>query len=397
MQELRQSTIVEIKVGGCYDSTGMVPVTNLTIDGADEAEILKHGVTATAGIAGTLTAITGCDGWYILTLSASDTDTLGEMTLVIQDDSLCLPIWRDYEVVSQNYYDSKYGSDSFKVTLSSAEYTTVTSFHATGFSTFDPATDGVTLASAEYNTVTSFHATGFSTFDPATQGVTLSSAVYSSIADFKATGFSTFNPATQGVTLSSALYSSIADFKATGFSTFDPATDGVSLSSAEYTTITSFHATGFSTFNPATQGVTLSSAIYSSIADFKATGFSTFDPATDGVTLSSALYTGINDFKADVSGLSTFDPSADGVSLSSAIYTSIGAFKLTTSAIIASVSDGAYDLLAMMRIMFAALCGKVSGGSTTTITFRNSGDTINRIVATVDANGNRSAVTLNGS
>jgi hypothetical protein len=339
MQELRQSTIVEIKIGGCYDSTGM------TLDGADEAEILKHSVTATAGIAGTLTAITGCDGWYLLTLSASDTDTLGEMTIVIQDDSLCLPIWRDYEVVSQNYYDSKYGSDSFKVTLASAEYTTVTSFHAsvTGYSTFDPTSDGVTLTSATYNTATSFHAS------------------------------------------------------VTGYSTFDPATDGVTLSSAEYTTVTSFHATGFSTFNPATQGVTLSSAIYSSIADFKATGFSTFDPATSGVTLSSALYTGINDFKADVSGLSTFDPTSDGVSLSSAIYTSIGAFKLTTSAIIASVSDGAYDLQEMMRLMFAALCGKVSGGSTTTISFRDSADSKDRIVATVDENGNRSAVTLDAS
>ena len=48
-----------------------------------------------------------------------------------------------------------------------------------------------------------------------------------------------------------------------------------------------------------------------------------------------------------------------------------------------------------MRIMLAALAGKASGMATTTATFRDTNDTVNRIVATVDADGNRSAVTLN--
>ncbi len=47
-----------------------------------------------------------------------------------------------------------------------------------------------------------------------------------------------------------------------------------------------------------------------------------------------------------------------------------------------------------LRVMLASLAGKVSGGGTTTITFRNVGDTKDRIVATVDGDGNRSAVTL---
>jgi hypothetical protein len=47
-----------------------------------------------------------------------------------------------------------------------------------------------------------------------------------------------------------------------------------------------------------------------------------------------------------------------------------------------------------MRVIIAALAGKVAGAATTTVTFRDTADSKNVISATVDANGNRSAVTL---
>lgn len=48
-----------------------------------------------------------------------------------------------------------------------------------------------------------------------------------------------------------------------------------------------------------------------------------------------------------------------------------------------------------LRVALAALAGKVSGASGTTVTFRNAAaDSKDRIVATVDSDGNRSAVTL---
>jgi hypothetical protein len=47
-----------------------------------------------------------------------------------------------------------------------------------------------------------------------------------------------------------------------------------------------------------------------------------------------------------------------------------------------------------LRVIAAATAGKVSGGGTSTITIRNAvADGANRIVATVDSNGNRSAIT----
>ena len=58
------------------------------------------------------------------------------------------------------------------------------------------------------------------------------------------------------------------------------------------------------------------------------------------------------------------------------------------------VIDGNYTLGQLTRLMAAALFAKVSGGGTSTITFRSIGDSINIITTTVDASGNRSSVTL---
>ena len=49
------------------------------------------------------------------------------------------------------------------------------------------------------------------------------------------------------------------------------------------------------------------------------------------------------------------------------------------------------------RIILSALGGKSSGGGTTTIKFRDLADSKDRITATVDSNGNRTEVTLDGS
>lgn len=49
-----------------------------------------------------------------------------------------------------------------------------------------------------------------------------------------------------------------------------------------------------------------------------------------------------------------------------------------------------------MRILLAALGNKLAGAATTTVTIRDKADTKDRITATVDADGNRSAVTLDG-
>lgn len=56
--------------------------------------------------------------------------------------------------------------------------------------------------------------------------------------------------------------------------------------------------------------------------------------------------------------------------------------------------DGTYTASDILKIIAAALAGKASGGGTPTITIRNLSDTQDVITLTVDASGNRSAVTL---
>jgi len=46
-----------------------------------------------------------------------------------------------------------------------------------------------------------------------------------------------------------------------------------------------------------------------------------------------------------------------------------------------------------LRIILAALAGKISGAGSSTITIRDINDTKDRITATVDASGNRTAIT----
>lgn len=62
-------------------------------------------------------------------------------------------------------------------------------------------------------------------------------------------------------------------------------------------------------------------------------------------------------------------------------------------AVWSKIVESGFTAEEIMRLLAAAMAGKVSGASGTTITFRDLGDTKDRIVATVDASGNRSAVT----
>ena len=59
--------------------------------------------------------------------------------------------------------------------------------------------------------------------------------------------------------------------------------------------------------------------------------------------------------------------------------------------------EGSYTMRQLLRLMASALLGKASGGGTATITFRDLGDSKDRITATVTSNGNRTTVVLDGS
>lgn len=55
--------------------------------------------------------------------------------------------------------------------------------------------------------------------------------------------------------------------------------------------------------------------------------------------------------------------------------------------------EGGYSAEEILRLLSAAMAGKVSGADTSEIRFRDLADTKNRIISTVDGNGNRVAIT----
>ena len=116
MQELRQSTEIKVRIGPFVDvNDGFTPETGVDVSTADEAELLKHNGVATVDISGsTWSAISDCDGYYDLTLSTTDTNTLGQLSVIVQDDSVCLPVRCDFSVITAEAWDSKYSSNQLE-------------------------------------------------------------------------------------------------------------------------------------------------------------------------------------------------------------------------------------------------------------------------------------------
>lgn len=67
------------------------------------------------------------------------------------------------------------------------------------------------------------------------------------------------------------------------------------------------------------------------------------------------------------------------------------------NAINSEVIEGALTHADALRLIISVLMGKSSGGGTNTIRLRDIGDSKDRVVATVDSNGNRTGVVLDGS
>ena len=57
--------------------------------------------------------------------------------------------------------------------------------------------------------------------------------------------------------------------------------------------------------------------------------------------------------------------------------------------------DGTLDFKGTLQVLTSVAVGKATGGGTTSITFRNIADTLNRVIMTVNDKGDRSGVTIN--
>jgi hypothetical protein len=118
---LKQSTSVVIQFGPFVDKTdGSTLETALAGTGANQMEHTSSGILisknggALAARSATATASTyDAYGMYRVTLSATDTATLGSLRVAFVDAATFLPVWDDFLVVTANNYESLVGGTEY--------------------------------------------------------------------------------------------------------------------------------------------------------------------------------------------------------------------------------------------------------------------------------------------
>lgn len=350
MNLLKQSTEIKVRIGPFVDvSDGFTPETGVALSTADEAELLKADGAATVSIsAATWAAVTGADGWYDLTLTTSHTDTVGELLVVVQDDSVCLPVHARFQVVEEAVYDALFAGS------------------AAGELAVKLSTQGKADVNAEADAALSDY--GANTTTPPT-----AAAVADAVLDEAMSGHTT--PGTLGKAVADVLEDT-----------------GTTLPS----TLSTISTNVLTLVTKLTTGIT-------SLAEWL--GLLAGKQAGDATALTEIRATG--------AGSGTYDPTTDSgeairdtAPLGTAMRGTDSAYTGTPP----TAAQNATELLdqaagvetnrtvrGALRLILSACVGKMSGGATTTNTFRDTNDSKDRITATVDADGNRSAVTLDDS
>jgi len=116
-RELRQSTAATIKFGPMVDdSDGKTPETGLIISQFDVRLTKNGGDFAQKNESSA--SLHDENGYYDISINSVDSNTLGSLEIAVYESGALLR--KEYfEVVSQNYWDTKYGSSKFQVEVAS--------------------------------------------------------------------------------------------------------------------------------------------------------------------------------------------------------------------------------------------------------------------------------------
>jgi hypothetical protein len=105
---LRQSTSVDVPIGPFLDDvTGKDAETALTITQPDVRLKKNGGAWAQKNAAQTLSHEE--NGYYEVTLDATDTNTVGMLRVHVHESG-ALPVWEDFQVLEEAVYDALYAS-----------------------------------------------------------------------------------------------------------------------------------------------------------------------------------------------------------------------------------------------------------------------------------------------
>lgn len=110
MRFLKFATSVDLPIGPFLDSDGVSAMTALTITQPDIR--LKKNGAAWAQKAAAQTLTHEENGFYEVTLDATDTNTLGQMRLAVFEGGspAIVPVWEDFMVIPAEVYDGLFGA-----------------------------------------------------------------------------------------------------------------------------------------------------------------------------------------------------------------------------------------------------------------------------------------------
>jgi hypothetical protein len=126
MLYLKQSTSVVVSLGPFVDKTdGVTPETGLVsaIDHATTGILLsKNGGALTIRSQAVTASTYDAYGNYRVTLSTTDTGTIGTLRMQFIETATCLPVWMDFHVLAANVYDSLFGAATDKLDVNVEEW-----------------------------------------------------------------------------------------------------------------------------------------------------------------------------------------------------------------------------------------------------------------------------------
>jgi hypothetical protein len=342
--------------------------------------------------AGATNATEISSGWYKVSLGTGDTDTLGIIAIrgavATIDD---VGIW--YNVVSATTGGAT--NLDAAITTRMATYTQPTGFLAATFPTTVASTTNITAG-----TITT--ATNVTTVNGLAAGViTNASIANNAINDAKVDSDVTIASVTG--TIGGLTAAALKDF----FDTDSTTTYGSAVSGSVVKEIAD---------NAAGSGGPSAATIAAAVWDLDATGHQTTgtfgqaigDPGADTDTIWALVNANLDATVSSRSTQTSVDDLPTNAELATALGTADDAVLAAIAALTIPSANANADALLdradaietgltprqAMRISAAADGGKLSGGATTTNTIRNAvADSKDRIIATVDADGNRTAIT----
>lgn len=120
MRFLKQSTSVVVQFGPFVDKTDGVALEvglATSMDNATTGIRLSKNGAAFADRGDATAPAYDAMGCYRITLSTTDTNTLGVLRMIFEEAATCAPHWDDFMVMPANVWDSLFGSDALDVSV----------------------------------------------------------------------------------------------------------------------------------------------------------------------------------------------------------------------------------------------------------------------------------------